>query len=667
MFFGTMSTEYREYSEKFSRLVELEREEEMERHRNEMENLSPRQRQAKGRALLGLDGEDEGQGLAGKHLVKFVNRDGLPDTEISVGDLVMVSKNQPLNPDNPTGTVTRKTNYSVTIAFDANPPGFVYSKGLRVDLYVNDVTFQRMLDALDNFHVVTGDKRCLRQVLLGDEEPRFSDLESFEASNQQLDESQINAVRGSLEADDIFLIHGPPGTGKTTTLIESIEQHVDRDFKVLATADSNVAVDNIVDFLNERGFYAVRVGHPARVTETLRQNTLDYIVEKKDKYQEAQKLWSKVSELNDEQDKHQFPSGRWRRGMNNEKIKELAEKGKGSRGVPSDVIESMAKWIEIQETIDDCVEKAKRLEQEAIDEIIEQADVVCTTNSTAGSELMSDRDFDVVVIDEATQATEPSCLIPINLANKVVMAGDHKQLPPTILNRQAEKEGLSETMFERMINIHNDRIKQMLQVQYRMNTDIMDFSSKKFYSDQLEAATAVSDHKLDIDVETSGQLGEIIDPDNVLVFVDTAGKHQERSRRGSTSKENPKEAELVRVFTEELIGNGVSPKDIGVISPYDDQVGKLNQVLDIEGLEVKTVDGFQGREKDVIIISFVRSNDNNEIGFLADLRRLNVSLTRARKKIISVGDSETLTVNETYRELIDYFKETGTVLCEDIL
>ncbi|MFP4233137.1 MAG: IGHMBP2 family helicase [Candidatus Aenigmatarchaeota archaeon] len=658
-----MFKDYNSYEDKYSELVEMEREEEMERHRSEIENLSPEERQGKGRALLHVKGKDEGKGLGGDQIVKFSRNEELPDHEISVGDLVMVSKDEPLNPNNPTGTVVEKTSYSVSVAFQGSPSRFVFGKDLRIDLYVNDITFQRMLDALEHFEVVTGKKMYLRGILLGKIEPRFNETEELEVNNEKLNESQRKAVERSLEAEDLFLVHGPPGTGKTTALIEVIEQHVERGKKVLATADSNVAVDNIVDFLDERGVDVVRVGHPARVTETLQEHTLDYIVEGKSKYKESQKLWKKVGEIGNKQDQETFPSGKWRRGMDNKKIKKLAKKEKGMRGVPAKKIKSMAKWIELQEEKNKVVRKAKRLEQEAVDEVIESVDVVCATNSTAGSELMENKDFDVAVIDEATQATEPSCLIPITHANKAIMAGDHRQLPPTILNQEAKERGLEETLFERMLEVHSSDIKEMLEKQYRMNTDIMDFSSEEFYDGELKADETVADHKLQISGEPSSKLmKEVFDPENIVLFLDNEGKWKESSRKGSTSKENKKEAEKVEEVVRECIDLGVNPEDIGVISPYDDQVDLLNSKLDIEGLEIKTVDGFQGRQKDVIVLSFVRSNEDGNIGFLKDLRRLNVSITRARKKLIMVGDSTTLEKHPTYKRLLDYVEEKGEIL-----
>ncbi len=658
-----MFSDYGSYGKKYSRLVEMEREEEMKRHTTEMENMSPEERQSKGRAVLDLKGKDDGRGFRGEHMVEFKIKEGLPDNEIFVGDLVMVSKEDPLDSNNPTGTVTKSTDYSITVSFPGKPPEFVFEGGVRIDLYVNDVTFQRMLKAIDSFQVVVGREMYKRGIILGNMEPRFEEIEEFEVKNDKLDESQKKAAKRSLEAKDLMLIHGPPGTGKTTALIEAIEQHVERKKKVLATADSNVAVDNMVDFLVNRGVKAVRIGHPVRVTESIREHTLDHMVQENKDHQKAQELWERSDELSDEQEDYTFPSGKWRRGMDNKKIKKLADKGKGSKGVPPDRIKSMAMWIKLQEEKKRVINTAKKLEDKAVEKILKDSEVVCTTNSTAGSELMDGRDFDVLFIDEATQATEPSCLIPIAKAEKTVMAGDHKQLPPTIISQEASEGGLGDTLFERMLESHGDGIKEMLEKQYRMNTDIMNFSSQEFYDGELEADESVADHTLDVSGKPSGKhMESIFDPDNVVLFLDSHGKWSESRRTGSKSIENEKEAAQVKKIVDEAIDLGVSPEDIGVISPYDDQVELLKDMLDTEGLEIKTVDGFQGRQKDVIVVSFVRSNEQGNIGFLEDLRRLNVSITRARKKLIMVGDSETLKHNETYSRLIDYVDEKGSLI-----
>ncbi|MFB6115512.1 MAG: AAA domain-containing protein, partial [Candidatus Nanohalobium sp.] len=247
--------EISDYTEEYKALVEKEREEEMRRHEESIRNLSGREREEKGKSILHLKGKDQGEGLGG-HKVKFMRQkkdEQLPETEISVGDLVMISKNDPLRDDNPTGTVTEKTRYSITAVFDERPQGFVYGGGLRMDLYVNDITYQRMKDALDQVRNGEVDED-IRRILAGLEEPEKPDREEVEAwHNKKLNGSQRKAVEKALGAESFHLIHGPPGTGKTTTAIEVIQQLVERDKDVIATAASNIAVDNMLGFLLEQG------------------------------------------------------------------------------------------------------------------------------------------------------------------------------------------------------------------------------------------------------------------------------------------------------------------------------------------------------------------------------------------------------------------------------
>jgi len=670
---GEASGDLAGYTRKWRELVELEREEEMREHEREIKQLSGREREAKGRALLDLRGRDEGDGLGG-YLVKFMrNRKGdeLPETELSVGDLVMISKKDPLRDDNPTGTVTQKTNYSVTVSFSNKPHGFVFGRDLRMDLYVNDITYQRMLDALDR--IESGDVPAprLAEIIAGWEQPSGNPSEEvYYWHNQNLNASQKEAVGRALSSDDVFLIHGPPGTGKTTTAIEVIEHSVDHGDTVLATADSNMAVDNMVEFLIDRDLFAVRAGHPARVTPALQEHTLDALVREHEKYQRAQEFREKAFEIKDEQNNLTHPSGRWRRGMSNDKIRSLAEDGRGSRGVPADKIKEMAEWLKLQEKAEEFFEKSDELEEEAIQDILDEAEVVCTTNSTAGSDLLDGRTFDVLVIDEATQATEPSCLIPITKANRVIMAGDHRQLPPTIKNREAARNGMETTLFEKLAERHGDRIKQMLTVQYRMHKDIMSFSSDQFYESELTADDAVRTHTLDdLDLtlsNTSGMKRDVLAPGSPLVFVNTRDLDaEERSRAGSTSRENRTEADIVSALARAYLSAGVKPEDLAVIAPYNDQVDLIDQQIDPEELEVKTVDGFQGREKEIILISMTRSNVPGTIGFLDEHRRFNVALTRAKRKAIVVGDESTIATDDLYDDFIAYARDRGESVCPD--
>lgn len=659
------------YFNKFQQLVELERKEEMERHEIEIKRLSPRAREKKGRALLQMRGKGDGHTYDHKPKIKFMKEEvgeKLPDTEISIGDLVMISKNKPLDDNNPTGTVAEKSNYSITVVFDEKPPGFVFGDSLRVDLYVNDITFQRMLDALKNFRNAKSDSRMgeLQRKMLGLEDINWKEesFEDLEWVNQDLNQSQKEAVKRSLKAEDFSLIQGPPGTGKTMTAIEIINQAVKEKKDILATADSNVAVDNLVERLVNMGTEVLRLGHPIRVTPLLRKHTLDYKILEHPDYKEAEKLRDKAKDLLDQQDQYQHPGDSLRRGMSDEMIKEKAANNQGARGVKPSIMKDMAKWLEIQDEIDGLFNRVEKLEQKAINDLLESAEVICSTNSTAGSELLSDYDFELIVIDEATQSTEPASLIPFIKGEKVILIGDHKQLPPTILSQKAAKQGLSKSMFERLYDIYGDEINSMLEIQYRMHDDIMDFSNYEFYDGNLKSSPEVADHTLkDLGYNVKGKkcfTDKSLDPTQPIVFIDTIEMNaEERSLKGSNSYDNPVEMEILLDIVDEALKSELKPEDIAVIAPYKDQVDLLKKHSNIENLEINTVDGFQGREKEVVLISLVRSNNHNNIGFLRDLRRANVALTRAKRKLIVIGDSSTVAKNETYQNLIDYIKDRG--------
>jgi len=659
------------YYQKFSNLVELERQEEMERHEIEIKRLSPREREKKGRALLNLRAKDDGKTYDHKHKIKFMKKevgDKLPDTEISIGDLVMISKEDPLNNNNPTGTVAEKTNYSITVVFDKKLQNFVYGDSLRVDLYVNDITFQRMLEALKNFKNADKNTRLgeLQQKMLGLEDVnwRKNARDKIEWINEELNSSQKNAVRNTLKAEDFYLIQGPPGTGKTMTAIEIINQGVRQDQEILATADSNVAVDNIVERLVNMGTEVLRFGHPIRVTPLLREHTLDYKILDNPDYKKAEELREKAYGLIDKQDKYQHPNDSLRRGMSNDMIIERAGLNKGARGVKPAEIESMAEWIELQQEIDELFKGVDQLENKAIKDLLDKAEVVCTTNSTSGSELFYDYKFDLVVIDEATQATEPASLISFTKGDRVVLIGDHKQLPPTILNKKAAEKGLNKSMFERLYEIYGDKIRTMLEIQYRMHDDIMNFSNQEFYNGKLKSSTDVAEHTLwDLGFKTKGKkcfTDKSLNPDYPIVFIDTKEMTaEERSLKGSNSYDNPVEMEVLLDIVDEALKSKLNAEEIAVIAPYKDQVDLLKKHNNVENLEINTVDGFQGREKELILVSLVRSNNSNNIGFLRDLRRINVTLTRAKRKLIIIGDSSTVKTHQTYENLISYIKKNG--------
>jgi predicted DNA helicase len=665
-----MNERIEDYITRFRGLVELEREQEMREHEAEIREMSGRQREKAGRAILRLRGRQAGRGLGG-YLVKFMRHkrgEPLPNTDIKVGDLVMLSKQSPYRDDNPTGTVSEMTNRAMTVVFRDRPHKFLYGGGLRMDLYVNDITYQRQLDALALLGTSSGRLAEIRDILVGLRPPRTpepADIEQW--INPVLNDSQTMAVERADAADDLFLIHGPPGTGKTTTLVEVIEQAVARGDRVLATAASNTAVDNMLEKLAEAGVDAVRIGHPARVTPLLRERTIDALVEQSETWQRAQELREEAFDLKDEQRDYAHPSGQNRRGLSNKKIKKLAKKGRSKRGVDVDTIQQMAAWIKLQEEVGEIFGEADRLKERAVQEILEQAEVVCATNSGAGSSQLAEHEFDLVAIDEATQATEPSCLVPICHARKVVFAGDHRQLPPVVKNQEAADEGLMVSIFERLADEHGGRIKSMLDTQYRMHETIMRFSSDEFYDQKLQAADAVRNHTLaDLELDFDDvllRLQPVVATERPVVFVDTAQIYAPESQKErSKSKHNEREADIVRDVARALLDSGLDPRDLAVIAPYAAQVELLRKHIDREHVEIKTVDGFQGREKEVVLMSLTRSNDRGAVGFLDDVRRFNVALTRARRKAIVVGDSSTVSEVEALAHFVEYAEELDSVV-----
>ena len=571
----------------------------------------------------------------------------MPEHQINVGDVVLVSRKHPLK-DAVEGAVFEKGKNFITVLLGQKLPP---SKSYRIDLYVNDITFKRMIGTLELFE--KGYSLFDDEVVLGHKNPDFrSENINFEPFNKKLNKFQLEAVEKALKAEELFLIHGPPGTGKTTTLAEVIYQHTKKGLKCLATADSNTAVDNIAEKLLNMNLKIVRIGHPARLRPELLDQSLDKKITEHKDYVKIKQINNQIEKLRDKQENYIKPTAQRRRGLTYEEIIKYAKEGKKVRGYKVEKLQSMAKWIEIQKEIVSLAKERDKIQESIIKDIIENAQVVLSTNTGSQSDFLKDYTFDCIFVDEAAQATEPSCLMPLIKGKKVVMAGDHKQLPPTILNPEAK--ALSFTMFERFTKLYPEVV-YMLKIQYRMNEKIMLFSSINFYNGQLIADESVKNIKLS---DLTGKTGKTpISNDTPVVFIDTEGKFLEKEKKGSKSKYNPKEGKLVKKAIDELKEIGINPKDIGVITPYKDHEDYLKKL--INDVEIKTVDGFQGREKEIIIISLVRSNPNEEIGFLDDERRLNVAITRAKRKLIVIGDANTLKSTSIYGRLIKYISENG--------
>ena len=618
----------KKYIKNLIKLVNYERDAEIELMRFEIAHMSGQKREELGRAINKVKGKYVGEEL-GLKIVQFGRSEIISDF---------------------TGTVTEKGARFIKVAFDKRIPRWVVKKKVRLDLYANDITFRRMEDNLK--HLSLKGKNAL-EYMLSDRNPKKNKpVPYIDYIDQNLNESQKKAIENALSCENFYLIHGPFGTGKTRTLVELISQETRQNHKVLATAESNAAVDNILERLMEnKKLNLTRLGHPQRVSKHNISQTLAYKVENHKLNKKISKIHKKIDNLIEKRKVYTKPTPQYRRGYGDYDILFNASKGKGGRGISAEKMKSMAKWIEYNQEIDELHDEIKRVENKMIRDIIETSDVILSTNSSAALESIARTKFDVAIIDEASQATIPSVLIPIAKAHRFILAGDHKQLPPTIISDKAQ--GLEKTLFEELIRIYPFK-SQLLNIQYRMNSLLMKFPNSEFYNNNLKSDSSVDDIDIN-DIINSN------DKEDAMLFIDTSNIDDigEKHLKDSKSIINQLEADIAVKFANDYLKLGLEETDIGIISPYADQV-KIIQ--DRTPVEVKTVDGFQGREKEIIIISTVRSNEDGNIGFLRDLRRLNVAITRAKRKLIIIGNINTLKINPTYARLIEFAKDNDVLI-----
>lgn len=565
-------------------------------------------------------------GLGGRFLVRLAPRNeqaSLPWSPLSVGAPVVVSE-EGVAGAGWRGVISRLHAQWVEVALNAalEPEGD--RPNFRLDPAPDAIARQRQLDALTRVAQASGDRLAeLRDILLGRQAATFLPEEPFLAADllAGLNSSQAAATRLTLSARDVAVIHGPPGTGKTTTLTAALRAAVRRGERVLVCAPSNLAVDNVCERLLAAGEAVVRLGHPARVSPALQAITLDALVEQHADYRLAQKMRREAFGLRQE-------AGKWRR----------ARPERGAKQALRDEAQAL-------------LAEARQLEASVIERVLDAAALTCATLTALDSTLLGRREFDLCAIDEAGQSTEPAAWLAIMRAGRVVLAGDHQQLPPTILSPAAAEAGLGVTLLEQlMARAADEGLSRLLDVQYRMHEQIMGFSSAEFYTDSLLAHPTIRQHRL-ADLPGVAATPLTTTP---LTFIDTAGAgYAEEVEPEGESRRNPQEAELVAAKVRALQAAGVASATIGIITPYAAQVRWLRALVD-EGVEVNTVDGFQGREKEAILISLVRANPTGEIGFLAEARRLNVALTRARRKLIILGDSATVSADPLYARLLDY-------------
>jgi ATP-dependent RNA/DNA helicase IGHMBP2 len=503
-----------------------------------------------------------------------------------------------------------------------------------IDLLFDEVSYREMEAALKA--VIKSEKGRLgelKTILLGEKEASF--FEQTKQLKEELNPGQEEALRLVASAKEVAIIHGPPGTGKTTTLVASIKRAVENHKQVLVCAPSNAAVDLLVEKISEAGVSTIRIGHPARVEDHILSQTLDAKIAMHDSYKDLKKLKKKAEEY-----------------------RKLGQKYRRSFG-PEERMQKRRLFDEASR----CKEEAEHLEEYITYDVFQQTKVFASTLVGAASSALKGMKFPVVFIDEAGQGLEAATWIPIQKAEKVVMAGDHCQLPPTIKSYEAAKGGLSETLFEKIIK-RQAKASKMLILQYRMPELIMGFSNTYFYGGRLLAAENTKEHFLNPD-------------EPVLEYIDTAGSgFLDQVEEESLSTFNLEEARFALQYLENLIKRiGIAKIktngwNIGLIAPYRAQVRRFNElVFDTyefpnlrsfsDLLTIDSIDGFQGQERDIIVISLVRSNSSGEIGFLADTRRMNVALTRAKRKLVVIGDSATLSNHSFYSAFLNYVDQSN--------
>jgi ATP-dependent RNA/DNA helicase IGHMBP2 len=491
---------------------------------------------------------------------------------------------------------------------------------LGVQLYFDETSYRTMFEALKQVIAAKNNRLAeLRDLFHGS---RQASVYSFQPVRfPWLNAAQDEAVNKVLHAKDVAIVHGPPGTGKTTTLVEAVYETLHRENQVLVCAQSNMAVDWISEKLVDRGVSVLRIGNPSRVNDKMLSFTYERRFESHPDYPQLWSIRKAIREL-------------------------YARVGKGTDRET------------VRLKINSLKDRATELEIRINEALFADARVIACTLVGSANRLLVGQKFGTLFIDEAAQALEAACWIAIRKADRVILAGDHCQLPPTVKSPEALRGGLGNTLMQAIVSNKPDTV-SLLKLQYRMNEEIMRFSSDWFYHGQLRSAPEV-------------KYRGILDFDTPIEWINTEGMDCNEEFVGENyGRINKQEAELsVQTLKEYLQKIGrerilEERIDVGLISPYKAQVQYLRQLIKKDtffkpyrsAITINTVDGFQGQERDVILISLVRANEEGQIGFLNDLRRMNVAMTRARMKLIILGDVSTLTQHSFYRKLYEYIEE----------
>jgi len=621
-----------EYFKKLLDLLKTEKEEDQNAYRKLTESSTVAERRANGLTWypIAIRGSEMSRG---DYITVEVERTTHHEISHQLrfgASAVLFSNHDPKN-DRLEGVISHQSGNKLKITLRTDElPDWSRDGKLGIDVLFDNNSYDEMQNALKTASAPfdKAEDGRLVKILTGDAAPSFNpNMHSYQLP--KLNTKQQSAVDKILAAQELAIVHGPPGTGKTTTLVQAIKAMIKQDHQqILVVAPSNTAVDLLSEKLADEGLNVLRVGNPARVSEKLMSLTVDYKMAAHPSMKEIKNLKKQAGEFKNMAHKYKRNFGKaeqeQRRALFSEAHKMMKEVG--------------------------------NTEQYIIDDLVNKAQVVTATLVGANHYTIRGRKFHTVVIDEAGQALEPACWIPILKAKKVVFAGDHCQLSPTIKSNLAAKNGLSTTLLEKSVALHPEAV-VLLEEQYRMNEIIMGYSSKIFYENKLKAHESVAHRLLAAD-------------EPALAFIDTAGCGFEEKSEG-TSTVNPEEAVfLLKHLTQlvqklALIYTVEHFPSVAIIAPYKQQIYVLKDLLlnapELQlyaaHITVNTIDSFQGQERDIVYISLTRSNADSIIGFLSDVRRMNVAMTRAKKKLVVIGDSATLSKSDFYAGFIGYAEE----------
>ncbi|WP_405282247.1 AAA domain-containing protein [Methanobrevibacter sp.] len=546
-------------------------------------------------------------------LVKFkTNR--IIGAEINEQDRVLITdENYPIMPQE--GIVVQKKQKEIIIEYcNDNFLKRALPELCRIDLYVKESTYNRQLENLEN---LTPNGKYALHFALNHENPKNNNkIKNINFYDPELNIPQREAVEKSLNSKHFFLIHGPFGTGKTKTLIEIIRQEALVKEKILVTADSNAAVDNIAERLKDTDLKIIRVGNDKKINKEIKEYSLSIQTKKHPLYQKIEENKNSLSDLYEKLNEKDIEP----QEVNNIKFK-IKQKNEENNELYSHIHK----------------------------DIIDNHKIILTTNTSASLDMLADYPFEVAIIDEASQTTIPSVLIPIAKASKFILAGDPKQLPPTVTSNNNE---LKKTLFE-ILQKNFPQQQRLLNVQNRMNEILMEFPNKEFYNNKLKCGEEAKNYFLKKNEDPYHHKSPIL-------FIDTSFEknNNESQYKNSTSIYNTLESKIASKIAKRYHQSGIPKSEIGIITPYVDQVNLIKKHTSVN---VDTVDGFQGNEKDIIIISMVRSGTTKDIQFVADSKRLNVTLTRARKKLIIIGNTKTLKQKKIYKKMIKFCKNNNAL------